>query len=277
MASEKTIEAKLETRTLILIRNAGSTGVTKTQLLQTTRVRTSLLTSVLTQLVHAGILIARQDHGEYSLGRQPVRYWRAELAPPLTVPDLGDIPTLEPGEIAPKGTACDQCGTAIPYVSGRPPKQCSDACRELAARGGIRVADLFAQVKDPLAFGQCATLLVTIDLISRGFRVTPLVYQSGPNLVVFDDESAVLLTVVPISQAGYFPPPEEYNSMAAVYRDGRIKYGGRNPLVIENEGVENTQNVVEALKANEEESKVGDEPQGKSQSASGASGVGKGG
>jgi len=244
MPSEQMIKAKLETQVLYYIREAGAEGLIKTRLLQITRAPTRLLTQVLNELVHAGLLVARQGRSDkWSLGRQPMRYWRTELAPPLTVPDPGDIPVLEPGvdplSECKKGKTCEQCGAAIPYTPGRQPRHCSDTCRELAAHGGVRVTDLLSRATDPLVFGQCATLLVTIDLLCRGFQATPLVYQSGANLIVYDNDAAVLLTVVPISDAGYFPAPEEYNSLAAVYRDGRIKYGGRNPLVTEPEKIEN--------------------------------------
>lgn len=242
MLPEQMIKAKLETQVLYHIREAGVDGLIKTKLLQMTRARTGLLTQILNELVHAGLLVARQGRsGKWSLGRQPMRYWRTELAPPLTVPDPGDIPILELGADPPKGTTCEQCGAAIPYAPGRQPRHCSDTCRELAAHGGVRVVDLLSRAKDPLVFGQCATLLVTIDLLCRGFQVTPLVYQSGANLIVYDHDSAVLLTVIPISEAGYFPPPEGYNSLAAVHRDGRIKYGGKNPLVTEPEKIESVE------------------------------------
>lgn len=233
---------RLRTKVFHLVTDAETAGQTKTQLLQATRAPASLLTGVLDAFVAEFVFVVRQERkSQWGLGRQPVRYWLRDHAPALTVPEPGDIPVLEPGQSPPKGSTCKQCGRAMPAGPGRPPEYCSPACRDLAGDGGIKLGDFFARATDPRAFSQCATLLVTMDLICRGFRVTPLVYHPGGSLVVLDDAgAAMLLTVIPVSQAGYFPPPSEYDSVACVYLDGRIQYGGKNPLVVSPEAIEDT-------------------------------------
>jgi hypothetical protein len=69
-----------------------------------------------------------------------------------------------------------------------------------------------------------------MDLVCRGYYVAQDVFRLGSQLIVHNGTDAVFLTVVPLSDAGYTPPEGAYDCMAIVYRDGRIKYGGTNPL-----------------------------------------------
>jgi hypothetical protein len=73
-----------------------------------------------------------------------------------------------------------------------------------------------------------------MDLIARGFRVALDLLVNGPQIIVHDGVNPVFLHVVPVSNAGYLPPADTYERMAAVYRDGRIAYGGSDPLIFEN-------------------------------------------
>jgi hypothetical protein len=87
-------------------------------------------------------------------------------------------------------------------------------------------------------FAWVAVHLVMIDLYLRGFYVMRSPDLAGGSLMVADGKGGLWLTVVPISRVGYFPPLDEYDSAVAVYKDGRLKYGGKNPLVVEPEKIE---------------------------------------
>ena len=227
---------------LYLLEEANTCGLTKSELLQKTRERRDRLNSILEDALRAFDVVARQARkARASLGRQPTRYWLARFAPTdLTAPTIEDIPQLdlEPGASLPDGDICRQCGRAMPDREGpgRPLVYCSDACAHLAKAGSVTVADFMARAADPRIFAQLARLLVWMDLLCRGYRVVPAV--EGGALIVYDEQSAAVVNVVPISESGYFPPADEYDSMAAVYRDGRIVYGGRNSLVPPPEKIE---------------------------------------
>ena len=112
---------------------------------------------------------------------------------------------------------------------------CSEECRQRDKQGGPRLADLLASATDPRVYAQVALLLVTIDLRLRGFHVLSDPMLAGSQLMVADDCTGLWLQVISISSTGYFPPLDTYDCVAAVYRDGRIQYGGKNPLVPEPE------------------------------------------
>jgi hypothetical protein len=223
---------------LFILKEAESAGLTRTELLQTIHCKTSDLTLALQLEESRFTIVGRQMRkSEFSLGRQPTRYWCKEFAPQemLTATPLPDTPTLEPGTVPPKGGTCRQCGGAIPSRGpGRPPEFCTPACRNLAMEGGVTLGRFLDRAQDPLVFAQVAILLVVMDLTCRGFHVALDLFLHGSNIIVHDGVNLIALTVLPISDAGYLPPDDQYERMAAVYRDGRIKYGGRDSLVFEN-------------------------------------------
>jgi hypothetical protein len=220
-----------------IITESGHAGVTHSHLLLATRLKTRELADLLKPLEDDFTIVSRRLRTtEFGLGRQPRRYWLRDFAPKelLTAPAPGDTPTLEPGTAPPKGETCKQCGGAIPSRGpGRLPDYCSIACRNLAAEGGLTLGRFLDRAHDPRVFAQLAILLVAMDLIARGLHVAFDLLLAGANLIVHDGTTPAIVTVVPLSNAGYFPPDEAYERMAAVYRDGRIRYGGRDPLVLD--------------------------------------------
>jgi hypothetical protein len=65
----------------------------------------------------------------------------------------------------------------------------------------------------------------------RGFSVARDFFYGSSRIWVSDEKGAIPLIVMSISNKGAFPNPNDFESMAAVYQDGRIEYSGRNPIV----------------------------------------------
>lgn len=229
----------LALKVLTLLADAGTAGLTRTQLLQAARCRSDALTEALKIEEGAFRIVSRQlRRSEFGLGRQPRQYWHKDFVPqePLTVPVPDDIPVRdpEPGAAPPSSGTCRQCGGALPPRGpGGVPKYCSLACRNVAQEGGVTLGRFFDRATDPRTFTQLAILFVMADLTVRGFRIAKDVLEPNSRIIVHDGVNPIILTVIPISASGYFPPDTEYECMAAVYRDGRIRYGGRNALVFD--------------------------------------------
>lgn len=227
-------------KVLKLIEQAGAKGLTHTQLLQATRLKTADLAYVLKELEDAFKVVSRQlRRSEWAAGRQPRTYWHVDHAPKeLTTKAPTDTPTLSSLDAQPpKGGTCKQCGGAIPSRGpGRLPDFCTPACRALYLEGGTTLGRFLDRAREPRAYAQACILLVTADLTLRGYTVAFSVGYVNNPLVVHNGAEAFLLHVVPISDEGYFPPADTYDCMAAVYRDGRIAYGGKNPLPL-NDGI----------------------------------------
>lgn len=231
------------------LERAGTNGRTRTELLSALRVPRDVLSQVLDELIAAFEVASRSMRKRaFALGRPVTRYWLTAHAPKdLTPPPPSAMPVTDnasPDPGTPSGRTCRQCGVAIPRRGlGPVPNYCSDACKQLARAGGVTVADFLARASNPLVFARCARRLVEIDLLCRGLEASPVLDQGGFLAVYDNGGNAALLHVVPISDAGAVPVLDEYTHAACVYRDGRIVYGGRVPLVqdeleVQNEGAE---------------------------------------
>lgn len=221
-------------------------GRTRTELLQAIRVSSGVLAQALTSLQSAFEITAQvtRKH-QFALGRPVTRYWLTQFAPqgltPLPPSAIDIPPTTE--SAPPSGRTCRQCGVAIPRRGAGPvPHYCSDACARLANAGGVTVVDFLSRASNPLVFARCARALVEIDLLCRGFEVTPSTAGGGFLLVYDRSGSGIALHVVPISDSGQVPDLSEYPCAACVYRDGRIVYGGKFSLVNESETREDADN-----------------------------------
>jgi hypothetical protein len=224
------LEAVRAVRLLYFIKEAGKEGIMHTALLTATRIKARDMTLTLKRLEDDFEIVSRRHRQEFGLGRTPRRYWYKDFAPE-------DLTRVDPSVTAPlsleapqplRGRTCRQCGGAIPEEG---PAYCSPACTQVARSNGSHVSDLLANASDPRIFAQLARLVVTMDLVARGLYVAtdPL----GVQLIVHDNAVACILHVVPISASGRFPAPESYERVAFVYRDGRVKYGGTDPLVFD--------------------------------------------
>lgn len=223
--------------------DAGSKGRTKTELLQAIRVRSRLLTEVLDQMYTAFEIVSMSMRKRaFALGRPVMRYWLSEFAPkdltPLqpsvTVAVSSETPEPAPAAPTPRYT-CRQCGAATSTRG-----YCSEACERLAQAGGLTVADFLARTPDPLTFARCARRLVEMDLLCRGFEVSPALEQGSVLLIYDASGSAAVMHVLPVISSGNLPANDGgYEHAAFVFRDGRIRYGGRIPLVNDNAQVEN--------------------------------------
>ena len=226
----------LISKVLLLLGKAGTEGLTKTRLLQLAHCKTDVLAKALKIEEDAFHIVGRQMRkSEFGLGRQPHRYWLKEFAPQeiLTAQAPSVTPTLdpEPGAAPPRGGTCRQCGGAIASRGpGSLPEYCSPACRSLATEGGLTLGRFLDRAHDPLVFAQLTVLLVEMDLLCRGYYVARDTLYPGARLIVHNGTDAVFLTVIPLASSGYLPPANTYACMAIVYRDGRIVYGGTNPL-----------------------------------------------
>jgi hypothetical protein len=226
-------------RILSKLQELGAVGATKTELFQAFQVSGETLNRALTALAAEYLIVMRKQPTRNGFGRPALRFWHKDSVPPLTDSPAGDIPTLEVGASPPPGGTCKRCGGPTSFsLESKPLIYCSPACERLDSEGGRRIADLLSDVTDPRLHVQIAILLVTIDLRARGYYVLTDPMYVGSRLMVADEKSGVWLDVLYASAAGYFPPLNEYDSAVAVYKDGRLKYGGKNPLVSEPEKIE---------------------------------------
>jgi hypothetical protein len=237
------LDTGLDLKITTLIQSSGAAGKTRSELLLATRLRTEELGKVLDHLLNEFVIVCRQEKAsQWGLGRLPIRYWHREFAPELlTVPEASVISTAD-DEAPPSGATCKQCGSAIvTHGPGRAPDYCSTACKRLSAEGGVTLGEFFDRAPTPLVFAQMAALLVAMDLTAQGLHVAFSTF--GPGLVVHDGVNATLLTVLPVSNSGRVPDLKDYVSAAVVFRDGRIRYGGQNPLVSPPEASEDANHV----------------------------------
>jgi predicted nucleic acid-binding Zn ribbon protein len=226
----------IKKRIVDYVRSTGKVGVTKSQLLQRyQKLRSADLDAVLTPLVTEGHLKQQTDAKAYALGRPAVRFFAPEVELALTAPEKPAMPIHRPLEPLPaRSTPCKVCGAAIPMPeTGHPYVYCSDACKRASRDGGATLKDFLARATDARIFARAALCLVMADLSIRGFQIAGDVFGPALRLIVHDNTGLLFLDVVVIPDSGHFPPPENYDSAAFVYRDGRIVYTGRTPLVQE--------------------------------------------
>jgi hypothetical protein len=219
----------LKVKLISLLKKAGEAGSTRTKILQRLKCTAKELDGVLPAFVESGEILEWTD--EQGLGRPSTHYYYKDHAAGLTALRQVAIPIIT--EAPHRSTLCKVCGIAIPSPEkGRPFNYCSPACRRTSREGGRTLTEFFAPAIDPCVFSEVAVLYVMADLIIRGFRIAREFYRTGSHLLVLDGEGGICaLTVIPVNRDGTFPDPLEFESMAAVYRDGRIAYGGRMPLV----------------------------------------------
>ncbi len=226
----------LKLRVEEFITKAGSTGVTKTQVMQRFQLK-AVDVEMLLGVLLTEKRIKQQFDPARRLGRPALRLFAptVELEPvPLTRAEKSDIPVLPFGVPPTRSSPCQVCGAAIPMPEvGRPYVYCSDACRRASRDGGATLKDFLARATDARIFARAALCLVMADLSIRGFQIAGDVFGPALRLIVHDNTGLLFLDVVVIPDSGHFPPPENYDSAAFVYRDGRIVYTGRTPLVQE--------------------------------------------
>jgi hypothetical protein len=88
------------------------------------------------------------------------------------------------------------------------------------------------RAENPLIWAQVAVCLVMADLVMRGFHIARHIFIAGSRILVTDHQGGVAgLDVIPLGLDGTPPDPQDYETMAVVYRDGRICYGGRNSFI----------------------------------------------
>jgi hypothetical protein len=224
----------LKAKLLEHLKRVGASGASRTELLQRFRCSREELDKILEPLVGQGEIRTWID--TKSLGRPATRYYDKLITLDLTAPIVeSKIPFKEVDEPTKRSTLCRVCGVAIPIPdTGHPFYYCSERCKRSAHANGSTLQEFLFRAGDPRVFAEAAILLVMADLVIRGFRVGRGLFQTGSRILVTDDQDAVcFLDVIPISLDGTFPNPDEYASMAAVYRDGRIVYGGKHPIVVE--------------------------------------------
>lgn len=212
--------------------NSGQKGVTRTHLMQRFRLSTSDLETLLSTLLMEQVIKQQQDPAR-RFGRPALRYYApsVELAavpsnpPAMPILPFGEAPTA-------RSSPCQVCGVAIPLPEiGRPHVYCSDACRRASRDGGPEVKEFFDRTTDPRTRARVGLCIVMADLCVRGFQIAVDFFSAPTRLIVHDGEGITFLDVIVISDSGHFPPPEDYESVAFVYRDGKIVYTGRQPLI----------------------------------------------
>jgi hypothetical protein len=205
------------------LKEVGAKGALRTELLRRFNARADELDRTMTLMLNEGTVVALT---KTTRGRPCTTYYDKETVGDLTSAQEPAMP-IEPEQDAPpqRCTYCRTCGRAIAVPpSGHPYVYCSRACKA----GGLTMrAFLAPAVPDPRTFSSIAVLLVMADLLMRGFSVARDAFIAGPRILVTDHEIGRYLDVVPIGLDGRFPDPQDYESMAGVYQDGRIVYGGR--------------------------------------------------
>lgn len=220
------------------LKAAGAEGLTKTALTRLIQPNSGdQLNLALQQLLDSFTIVTSAVPVKRRLGRPARRFWHRDFAD--SVPEdqrltlsASNSTIVEPGTLPPAGGICRRCGRATPIVlDDQPLAFCSDECREgtLPTR-----ADFVAQVSDSRIWARLASLFVAEDLIVRGFEVAIDLFDvCTGRMFVHDASTGIWLSVIPMPQSGYLPALNEYESVAIVFRDGRIQYGGKNPLVTE--------------------------------------------
>lgn len=229
----------LHLRLLGWLEARGAKGASKTEILQYAQAPVDTVNTALARLL-GEYLVVEHEASDSRQGRKPKRYWHKDHAPVLTPPAPDGTPSLDPeADSSPPGGTCRQCGGWTPIVLNRPRDYCSDQCRELARTGGVSRKGLLAQATDPRVYVDLCVLFVMEDLLLRGWLPNFDTRLSGPHLLVHDGANACLLDVLPVPRDGLLPPLEGYASVAIVYTDGRVRFAGTNPLVIETPESEN--------------------------------------
>lgn len=224
----------LKTRILDFILKAGSEGVTRTQIMQRFQTRTGALDMLLAPLLIEGKIKQVQDAKRWALGRPAMRFYGIAVELELTPTTKPVTPILPFGTPPARSSICQTCGVAIPLPEvGRPHVFCSEACRKAARDGeGLpTLQDLLRRATDPRVRARVGLLLVMADLCIRGFQIAIDLFGATTRLLVHDGAGSTFLDVFVLSDSGSFTGIDEYDSVALVYRDGRIVYAGRQPLV----------------------------------------------
>jgi len=224
----------LKTRVLTFIVKAGAEGVTRTQIMQRFQTRTKALDLLLAPLLIEQKIKQVQDTKRWGLGRPAMRFYAAGVELELTPAKKPATPILPFGAPPTRSSTCQTCGVAIPLPEvGRPHVFCSEACRKAARDGeGLpTLQDLLRRALDPRTRARVGLALVLADLSIRGFQVAIDLFGATTRLLVHDGVGSTFLDVFVLSDSGSFPGIEDYESVALVYRDGRIIYAGRQPLV----------------------------------------------
>ena len=226
---------ELKNRIVGYLQEVGSRGATRSELLQRFQLRTATLDLYLGPLLAERRIKQRLDERKRALGRPAMRFYAAEVELQLTAvakPDTIPIAPLGAPVLSARKSICQVCGVAIPLPDmGRPYVYCSDDCRRAAHDGGATLRDFLSRTTEPRALARAALCLVAADLTIRGFQVAGDMFNAVTRLIVHDGENLAFLEVVVLPDSGYFPPPDQYPSVAFVYRDGRVVYTGRQPLV----------------------------------------------
>jgi hypothetical protein len=211
----------------------GQEGATRTKLLHKYAATAAELDRAVALLIAEGEIV---EWVQTTNGRPSTTYYNAEAVKDLTPPQDQAMPVATepiPSDPSTRSSLCKVCGVAIRWpVEGRPYSYCSRACRRAARDGGVPMKEFLMRATDPRVFAEVAVLLVMADLIMRGYRVARHWFISGPRIVVTDELSGIgCVDVVPVGLDGHFPDPNDFETMAGVYHDGRIVYAGRNPFV----------------------------------------------
>jgi len=227
-------------RLLLKLEERKMEGMTRTEIGHFLQISRDGLNRVLREMIDAFEIVEHIDSTHP--GRPATHYWHKDHVPDLT--------PLAPGDSDPDGTkspppdgtnACQQCGRPTPILIGNQPQRfCCEACERLSKVAGITRKSLLARASNPRTFARLCFLFVVEDLALRGFEVWGSLFLGGPVVIVSDDAGGCArVTVLPVPRGGNLDDCSAYDSVAVVYNDGRIRYAGQNPLVVETGIVEN--------------------------------------
>jgi len=227
-------------RLLLKLEERKADGMTRTEVAHFLQVSRDSVNRVLREMIDAFEIVEHVDASQP--GRPVTCYWHKKYVPDLTpaAPNDSDLDRSKSPPSGGTGT-CQQCGRPTFTLIGRRPQEfCGEACEKLAKTAGISRKSLLARATNPRTFARLCMLFAMEDLLLRGFEVWGPLFLAGPVIMVTDEAGgAARVTVVPVPRGGDLGDLSHYDSIAVVYNDGRVRYAGQNPLVVEPEIVEN--------------------------------------
>jgi hypothetical protein len=238
---------KLKVRVLRVIKEHGDKGATRSRIMQKLNCTKYFLDEALLELLASNVIFQKQDP-KPARGLAPIRFYSLEqqsvveerLTKATSIATVTPQPT-DPGTFRSTVRTCVQCGTVLPEVEGRgrPPIYCSEDCK-VAANENPGLRQFLESAEDEGARVRACLFVVAADLILRGFEVAlPVSTLSIGKLFAYDATgSAIQIKVFVVGPAGIVPDTTNVESAAVVYRDGRIEYVGKTPLVVEAEAAE---------------------------------------
>lgn len=228
---------KLQIRIFQFVDRAETAGVTKSDLFRRfSGTRKQELDAALLGLLENFELYEVLDE-ESNQGRKPLRYYTKTHRPDAEMEEVEVLPLILASQRTQPGKVCRQCGQATPTSGqGRPAEFCSLECRKSYREGGITLCKFLERAQDPRVFAQAAFMLAALDAYLHGYNIAFELFGLTSFFATDDTGHATRVEVYPIRSDGHFiESVADCDCAALVYRNGKIVYTGKFPLVTKTE------------------------------------------